>query len=194
VSPGFGRAPRPFQSSGAVVVRRPREIERVCDEEPSLGEELPRPREEPSGADPWTSAQARVGGARRWLAMALVGALIGIVAALAAHGLRGSGAVVGGRGGLSQPGPLAPATPRWSGGDDAQRPAHSAQARVGGARARAREARPTATVLKPVAESPVGVVEAHYSVSAHEIVRTHEPIPAAVEAPSGAQFELGFER
>jgi hypothetical protein len=188
-------------------MRRPKEVHRVVEGE---DEEHPDPealhfegthslRVPPSGAR--RSSQARIVGSRRWPAMALVGAVIGTVAALAAHNLGGSGAGVEGRGGVAQPATVAPAAAEAATRDAAPRPRPRPRQRhveshahtVGLSTAALRKKtslRKKASVVKPV------VAAAVWRAAAYALVATenHAPTPVTAEAPAGAQYELGFER
>jgi hypothetical protein len=182
-------------------MRRQGVVQRICEEEESSGESLDFKAQQPD-----VRPGPHIDSGRRWLAMALVGAVVGIVAVLAAYGLRGSGAVVEGRGGVAQPAPLAPAASAASASDGAPLRRSRAGSRVGAMGRRAVAIVPAhMTAFGVTSSGAASAVTSHPSASGDATGETHDSAPAAAdaalaaeapaaEAPAGAQSELGFER
>jgi hypothetical protein len=149
-------------------VRRAGEIHRVCEEEEEShgGEETPWFKPEP---------QERLDSSRRRLTIALVGAVVGIVAVLAIHGLRSSGTVVRGSGAVVQSTAVGPAAP----GAAAPKNSPPRRSRAG-------------SRIDAVGRRTAGGV--HDAASAVAPPEIHAPVPATAKVPAGAEYELGFER
>jgi hypothetical protein len=159
------------------------------DEESPSGGEYEPPRFEQESQHFEREPSARIDGARRWLTMALVGAVVGIVAALAIHGLRGAKGVARGRRVVAQPVAVAPAGPEARAPDGAPR-----RRSRGGSRANARGRRAGEMLPAPSRTALIHAAGVTFAVPTDAALESHHSASAASRVPTGAEYEFGFER